>query len=171
MPDVFTDYLTIALGCSGFLLLAVWLVVGIWTFRDARSRSRSGAAAVLATVMVLLIPIAGLVIYLLLRPRETLTEAYDRALEQEALLQQIEEPLSCPGCSRRVSEAWVVCPDCRTQLRQPCASCAQPLDLRWTICPYCMTEVTRSALSGLKPGAVEEEMPAAAAVLTDPGVD
>ncbi len=171
MPDVLNDYLMIALGCSGALLLAVWLAVGVWTFRDVRSRSRSGAAAVLATALVLIVPIAGLVIYLLLRPRETLTEAYDRALEQEALLQQVEEPLSCPGCSRRVNEAWVVCPDCRTQLRQPCAACAQPLDLRWTICPYCMTEVAQPASPDVVSEADDDEMLISPPVQAEPGAD
>lgn len=140
MPDIVTDYLTLILGCSGALLLVVWLATGIWTYRDARSRSRSAATAFLAAAFVLLVPIAGLVVYLLLRPRETLIEMYDRALEQEALLQQIEEPLVCPGCSRRVAETWIVCPDCRTQLRRPCPACGRPLDLRWQICPYCAHE-------------------------------
>lgn len=141
MPDIFTDYLTVALGCSGALLFAVWLAVGVWTFRDARSRSRSAAIAVLSTLLVLLVPVAGVVIYLLLRPRQTLTEAYDLALEQEALLQQIEQPLSCPGCARRVKDTWIVCPDCRTELRRKCPNCAQPLDLRWAICPFCTMEL------------------------------
>ena len=79
----------------------------------------------------------GLVIYLLLRPRETLVQAYDRALEQEALLQQIETKPICPTCARPTEPAWFLCPTCHTHLRQPCPVCRSPLELHWDICPYC----------------------------------
>lgn len=170
MPDILTDYLTIALGCSGVILLVVLLAAGVWAFRDARSRSRSTAAAVVATALVLLLPVAGLVVYLLLRPRETLMETYDRALEQEALLQQIEEPVTCPGCARRVAEAWVVCPDCRTQLRRPCSACGQALDLRWQICPYCTQETGPATVEAAFPG-IEPESVSAAGEITDLSAD
>ena len=68
----------------------------IWTFRDIRSRSRDIFAQILATLMVLvffpLFPLPGLALYMLLRPRETLSEVYERSLEEEALLQGIETP-------------------------------------------------------------------------------
>lgn len=150
MPDYLSTSLVVALGASGVLLAAVWLALGIWAYRDMRSRSRAVSSALLVLVLVLLLPLAGLLVYLLLRPRETLVEAYDRALEQEALLQQIEEPLSCPGCARRVIESWIVCPDCRTQLRQPCPNCGRPLDLRWTICPYCTYELVAADPAALE---------------------
>jgi hypothetical protein len=130
-------YLTLILGIFGGLLLALWLAVVVWAYRDVRARSRSGWVALLTVLIVLLLPIIGLIIYLLLRPRETLAEGFDRALEQEALLQQLEERAVCPTCSRPTQPAWFLCPHCHSHLRQPCPVCNSPLELQWDICPYC----------------------------------
>jgi hypothetical protein len=135
--NTFQSYLTILLGVAGGLLLALWLALVVWAVRDVRARSRSTVAAVLTALLVLLLPVVGLVIYLLLRPRETLIQAYDRALEQEALLQQIETKPVCPTCARPTEPTWFLCPTCHTHLRQPCPVCRSPLELHWDICPYC----------------------------------
>ena len=45
----------------------------------------------MAFLLVLVFSVLGLIIYLILRPRETLAEAYARSLEEEALLQELEE--------------------------------------------------------------------------------
>jgi hypothetical protein len=135
--DSLRAYLNLILGLAGGLLALLWLAVIIWAYRDVRRRSRSGLAAVLTVLVVALLPIIGLVIYLLLRPRETLIETYDRALEQEALLQQIEERPVCPTCSQPIQPNWFLCPSCHTHLRQPCPVCNSPLELHWDICPYC----------------------------------
>ena len=78
--DTLQTYLTILLGIAGGLVLALWLAVVVWAYRDVRARTRSSAAVVLTVLLVALLPVIGLVIYLLLRPRETLTEAYDLSL-------------------------------------------------------------------------------------------
>jgi hypothetical protein len=130
-------YSGIILSIAGGLLLVLWLTVVIWAGRDMRSRSRSAAAVALTVLLVALLPVIGLVVYLLLRPRQTLLEAYDRALEQEALLQQIEEQAICPTCARPTQFNWFLCPACHTHLRQPCPNCNSPLELHWDICPYC----------------------------------
>lgn len=135
--DSFQTYLSLVLWVAGGVLLLLWLALVVWAFRDNRARSRSNWSAVLTVLLVLLVPVIGLVIYLLLRPRETLSESYDRALEQEALLQQIEDKPACPTCSRPTQANWFLCPSCHTHLRQPCPVCNSPLELHWDICPYC----------------------------------
>ncbi len=93
--------------------LVFWLALGagvvftalhggaiIWTFRDMRARSRDVLAWIVATLLVALIPLFGLIVYLMLRPRETLAEAYERSLEQEALLQAIEGAGNLPRLRR-----------------------------------------------------------------------
>jgi hypothetical protein len=135
--DLLQSYLTTALGIAGGIVVILWVAVLIWVWRDCRARSRSGWAAALALLLTAILPVVGLVIYMLLRPRQTLAEAYDRALEQEALLQQIEERPVCPTCSRPTQANWFLCPTCHTHLRQPCPVCNFPLELHWDICPYC----------------------------------
>jgi RNA polymerase subunit RPABC4/transcription elongation factor Spt4 len=122
-------------------LTATWISAVIWTFRDIRARSRDIFAQILATLMVLiffpLFPLPGLMLYFILRPRETLAEVYERSLEEEALLQGIEERLACPGCNRRIEEEFMICPTCHTRLKKECPTCGHLLHLRWNICPYC----------------------------------
>ncbi|HUM69886.1 MAG TPA: zinc ribbon domain-containing protein, partial [Chloroflexota bacterium] len=87
--------------------------------------------------MALLFVVVGIIIYLILRPRETLAEAYERALEEEALLQEIEERPRCPGCSRTTESNWLLCPYCHTRLKKACPDCNSLLELQWNICPFC----------------------------------
>jgi RNA polymerase subunit RPABC4/transcription elongation factor Spt4 len=145
-------------------LTAVWVSVIIWTFRDIRARSRDVFAQILATLMVLLFfplfPFPGLILYMLLRPRETLSEIYERSLEEEALLQGIEERMACPGCNRRIEEQFMVCPTCHTRLKKACPACGRLLHLRWNICPYCgavQTTTKAAALLDTQPMALPVE--------------
>ena len=135
----------------GAVLAAFWLTLIVWTFRDMRSRSRDIFAQILAAMVVAILNLPGVVIYLLMRPKETLAEAYERSLEEEALLQGIEEALVCPGCGSRVRADFVVCPACHTKLKKPCQNCGRALNLRWNVCPYCATP----ALGGVQLQATE----------------
>lgn len=119
------------------VVTALWIALVIWTFRDMRARSHDTFAQALAAVVVALLNIPGLLVYLILRPRETLTEQYERALEEEALLQEIEARQVCPGCSHAIRDAWRLCPYCHTKLRKPCVNCGELLELPWNVCPYC----------------------------------
>lgn len=139
-------YLTILSTVCGGVIVALWGGMAIWAFRDMQARSRDVLAQILATLLVLVLPGVGLVVYLMLRPRETLEEAYEHSLEQEALLQAIEEPEECPGCGQRVEGAFLYCPDCHTRLKKGCPECEKPLRLHWALCPYCGANVTPQAL-------------------------
>ncbi|MBI1877408.1 MAG: zinc ribbon domain-containing protein [Chloroflexi bacterium] len=139
IPSFIITGLQVILAFGGAFFLALWLSLVIWTFRDVRRRSRDVFAILLATLMVVIFGPLGLVLYFLLRPPITLAELYERSLEEEALLQDLEERPRCPGCSREVDEAWIVCPDCHTTLKKICPNCQKSLHLRWTICPFCGT--------------------------------
>jgi hypothetical protein len=123
----------------GAFLFAFWIAMGIWTFNDIRSRSRDWLAILLACVLVLIFPIVGWVLYLMIRPKETLAEVYDRALEEEALLREIEETLACPSCGVPAKENWVYCPNCHAQLQHSCPSCGNLVRNEWEICVFCGT--------------------------------
>ena len=123
----------------GFVFLVTSLAVVIWTARDIRARTRDNFLFILSTVLVVVLNLPGLLIYLFLRPRETLSEAYERSLEEEALLQEIEGKPTCPGCGQRVKEQWQACPQCHTRLKKPCIACGEMLHLSWNMCPVCAT--------------------------------
>lgn len=135
--ETLVSYLTVVAAIMGALLAALWLSLIIWAFRDMRARSRDPFAQLLAALLVAALPVVGIVIYFILRPPETLAEAYERALEEEALLQEIEERPHCPGCSRVIDAKWLLCPHCHTRLKKACPDCNSLLELQWNLCPFC----------------------------------
>lgn len=122
---------------AGMVFAAFWLAMILWAYRDMRARSRDTLAQIVVAVMVALLNVPGVLIYIFLRPRETLAEAYERSLEEEALLQEIEEKPVCPGCGQRVQTDWQACPHCHTRLKKPCSNCGNMLELAWNLCPNC----------------------------------
>jgi RNA polymerase subunit RPABC4/transcription elongation factor Spt4 len=129
--------LQILFALGGAYLLATWFVLAVWTFRDIESRSRNVVTQVFSTLLVVLFWVPGWLLYRLLRPSETLDEAYQRSLEEEYLLQDLQELPLCPSCNHFINDEWRVCPHCNTQLREDCDNCGHLIDLRWDICPYC----------------------------------
>jgi hypothetical protein len=130
-------------------LAAIWLTLVFWTYRDIRQRSRDPIVQMVAVLLVLVFFLPGHWIYLILRPRYTLTELYERSLEEEALLQELEDQKACPTCKRRVHDEFLICPSCRTQLKEPCRSCSKPLSYAWLACPFCGLE--KPAREGMPP--------------------
>ena len=128
---------------TGVNFIIFWVAMIIWAYRDMRARSRDALAQLFVAILVALLNVPGIFIYMLLRPRETLSEAYERSLEEEALLQEIEEKPTCPGCGQRAHDNWQACAYCHTRLKKPCIHCKELLELSWTLCPYCATDQTR----------------------------
>jgi RNA polymerase subunit RPABC4/transcription elongation factor Spt4 len=136
-PSSMSNFILILTAWGGAFIAALWLSLVIWTYRDIRSRACDPLARILATLVVAVLFLPGIVIYLILRPSRTLEEEYQHTLEEEALLQAIEEAALCPGCGRKTKESWTVCPSCHTKLRKPCHQCGKLMDLPWNICPFC----------------------------------
>lgn len=132
----FVQYLTAAFGA---FVVALWLGLIFWTFRDIRSRTQDRMIHLLAALLAALMGPLGYVVYLILRPLQTLEDAYQRTLEEEALLAEIEEKPVCPACSTRTQPDWLVCPNCHTRLRKSCSHCGRLMELPWQVCPYCGT--------------------------------
>jgi RNA polymerase subunit RPABC4/transcription elongation factor Spt4 len=126
------------------LLVAFWIGLVVWTFRDIRSRTRDVFAWFLATVLVLILGPIGWLLYFLLRPRETLAQVYDRQLEEEVLLRDITVRRACRKCQTVTEADWLLCPRCGTELRHQCSDCGRPLELDWIVCPYCTAAVTNA---------------------------
>jgi high-affinity Fe2+/Pb2+ permease len=74
--------------CGALVALLIFSLV-IWTARDISARSRDTLVRLGALLLVLLLPLVGLVVYLLLRPRETIAERYERELIEEILTREV----------------------------------------------------------------------------------
>jgi RNA polymerase subunit RPABC4/transcription elongation factor Spt4 len=124
----------------GAYLFVMWAAALYWTYRDSGSRSRDPVMQGVAVGTVLIFNLPGLLLYLILRPKTTLTERYEQRLEAEALLHEIREQPACPQCRRKVEDDYVTCPYCRVALRTACESCGKGLAFGWVACPYCGTD-------------------------------
>jgi hypothetical protein len=142
------DALLFSTALFGAFLAALWLALVFWAYRDLSRRSQDRLLRLLAAVVVLLLGPLGVIIYLLLRPPSTLEEAYQHALEEEALLSEIEARSQCPGCGARTLSDWQVCPACATRLRRACSACGNLLELAWRLCPYCATPAAARSDNG-----------------------
>ncbi len=139
MPSEIGTILQIVLALIGAYVAAFWFCLVVWTFRDIQQRTRDIIVQILATMLVLLFNVPGLILYSFLRPPETLAQAYQRSLEEESLIQDIEERLACPKCKSRVQGDYMICPHCASNLKQPCVNCNRLLNLNWHVCPFCAT--------------------------------
>ena len=132
-----TKWLGIIVAFAFAFLAIFWASLVIWTWRDIRARTQDLVLQIAATLLVTVFFIGGLFIYLILRPRQTLAELYERQLEEESLLAEMTERPTCPTCHYRVESDFQVCPSCGTKLRRPCPRCEHLLELKWNVCPYC----------------------------------
>ena len=115
----------------------IWVALIFWVFRDIRQRTRDPIMQLISILLVLAFFLPGHWVYLILRPRQTLTELYERSLEEEAILQDLDDQKACPACRRRVRDDYLVCPFCLVELKERCEACDKPLDFGWLACPYC----------------------------------
>jgi hypothetical protein len=128
-------------------VVLLWLAAAYWAYRDLQSRTSNPVAPYLAAIIIILFtPILflfGLLLYRLVRPGETVAEANERAIAEEAMLREIEAQPHCANCNRRVDADWLICPTCRNQLRRMCPSCGKKVELDWAVCAWCATELIR----------------------------
>jgi Double zinc ribbon len=143
----------VALAASYWAIL--WLSAVIWTYRDMRNRGSDSLSQMVAVLLVLVFNLPGLILYLILRPHETLAEAYVRNLETEAMLQEMNEQEVCYACQKHIRPDFAYCPHCRTRLTEECSNCGKPFNLNWAVCAYCGRE------RGTVPRKTEPPKPAA----------
>lgn len=120
------------------VLLALLYVLSIvWVVRDAYLRGTTWYI----WGIVALVPIVGLIAYLLLRPPMLRIDRDEQELEIALKQRQLMNYGECATCGYPVDVNYVICPSCHTQLKNLCSHCERALEPSWTICPYCATSV------------------------------
>ena len=85
-----------------FFVVVFWLAVGYWTYKDARRRIQDPWLVAMATLLGLVPPFVGALIYMLFRPPEYLEEVRERELEMKALQALRPSEERCPVCRSAV---------------------------------------------------------------------
>ena len=130
-----------------FFIGVFWLATAYWVYKDARRRIDDPWLVAMATILGLVPPFLGAIIYMFFRPPEYLEDVRERELEIKAMEERLtRREVHCPVCRAEVDPSFLVCPVCTTKLRQACVSCKAPLEPLWQICPYCETPVDTTAV-------------------------
>ena len=134
--------LGLAKDLGGIFLAVFYVAIVLWTYKDARRRI-DDPILVATSVATSMLPIVGVLVYMLLRPPEYLADVRERELEIKAMERTLGRQERCPYCRSHIEGDYLSCPVCMSKLRQACSDCERPLDPRWAMCPFCETEVPR----------------------------
>ncbi|HEX9610219.1 MAG TPA: zinc ribbon domain-containing protein [Candidatus Limnocylindria bacterium] len=146
-------------------VVLLWLGTAYWAFRDMQARTENPILPYFAAALIIfftpLLFLFAVVLYLIVRPRETLAEVYERSLAEESLIAEVERNELCPVCRDRVDADWLVCPNCRTRLHRVCPSCNRLAEPTWPLCAFCGHEFERAERRAARqPAASAVEHPA-----------
>jgi RNA polymerase subunit RPABC4/transcription elongation factor Spt4 len=131
------------IAAAGYFAI-LYVATAFFVWRDARRRSDSILFQLFALILGFVPPFLGALIYLVIRPPQTLDEQRALALEEQTLREIDNDAIGarpCPSCGREIDADFIVCPHCRTQFARRCNACDRVLRLGWAVCPYCAGEV------------------------------
>lgn len=127
----------------------VWIALIIWVAKDIAMRSSSRLYQILCVVIMILFTPLGVFLYLLIRPRKSLYDRCSAEIEWnldiltsivQETLEQKDNSLICPECSSDIEADFIVCPSCKTSLKDTCHECHKIIREGWKVCPYCQTK-------------------------------
>ena len=133
-------------------IVLIWLASAFWAYRDMRLRTASSITPYVAALAIILFTpiffLFGLLLYRIVRPKETIAEVNERALAEEAMMAEVASHAQCANCERPVHEDWIICPTCRNRLRRVCPNCEHLIELDWTLCDWCGKDFERADAPG-----------------------
>lgn len=125
----------------GLIILAIfvifWLVVLDWVWLDSGERTTNNATRVCYLLLVLVFNILGWIIYLIIRPSQTIEQIYWSDLERRYLKFETLELGDCPKCGVQLYPGYLFCPKCGTELKIKCSKCSAYVEKNDAYCPNC----------------------------------
>lgn len=115
------------------MLVILYILSVVWVARDAYLRGTYWYV----WAIVALVPLVGVVAYLLLRPQMLQLDRDEQELEVALKQRQLMKYGECANCGYPVEADYVLCPNCHQRLKNLCRNCHHALDPSWTVCPYC----------------------------------
>ena len=133
-------------------LVVFWLVIIGWVWVDSSERTSKKGLKVGYILLVIFFNIFGLIIYLIIRPSETIEEIYWEDLERRYLKYETSELGDCPRCGSQLYPGYVFCTNCGYRLKVKCPQCGVLIDKDHVFCEYCGFKIKERAT-------VQEEYP------------
>ena len=127
-----------------YALGVFWIVVLYWIWLDSGDRTSSKFARAGYVLLGLIFNVVGLIIYLIVRPTQTIEEIYWSDLERRYLKFETSELGDCPKCGAQLYPGFKFCPECRYKLKIKCPSCNVYMDRKYKYCPHCGEEAHKS---------------------------
>jgi len=95
-----------------YALGVFWIVVLYWIWLDSGDRTSSKFARAGYVLLGLIFNVVGLIIYLIVRPTQTIEEIYWSDLERRYLKFETSELGDCPKCGAQLYPGFKFCPHC-----------------------------------------------------------
>lgn len=118
-------------------LIVFWLVIIGWVWVDSSERTSKKGLKIGYILLVIFFNIFGLIIYLIIRPSETIEEIYWEDLERRYLKYETSELGDCPKCGSQLYPGYVFCTNCGYRLKVKCPQCGVLIDKDHVFCEYC----------------------------------
>lgn len=118
-------------------LVVFWLVIIGWVWVDSSERTSKKGLKIGYILLVIFFNIFGLIIYLIIRPSETIEEIYWEDLERRYLKYETSELGDCPRCGSQLYPGYVFCTNCGYRLKVKCTQCGVLIDKDHVFCEYC----------------------------------
>lgn len=115
----------------------LWFAIVIWVGRDIINRTNNVLFQVAVILINIILPVFGLILYLIIRPSKTLLEKYYEELEYNFLAEHAHDEEKCPRCEAVLSAEFLYCPSCSEKVKSSCWNCKHAYASRYTVCPYC----------------------------------
>jgi len=145
----------LAIQAIAIYFVILWLAGAYWAFRDMQLRTENPILPYLAASFIIIFTplffVLAIFVYRIIRPQEKIGEVYERALAEEALIAEVEAVKSCPTCTRRIDDEWIICPTCRTRLNRVCPNCSRLVGLDWSLCAWCGKDFERRESHPVQP--------------------
>ena len=135
-----------------FAFIIFWIVILDWIWADSGERTSNRRSRILYVILAAVFNVFGWLIYLIIRPSQTIEEIYWTDLERRYLKYETSELGDCPKCGTQLYPGYLYCPECNYKLKRKCPSCGVYVDKKSNFCPFCS--------AGIKTSVVKQEMAA-----------
>lgn len=129
-----------------FVFVIFWIVVLDWIWVDSGERTSNKRSRILYVILAAVFNVFGWLIYLIIRPSQTIEEIYWADLERRYLKYETSELGDCPKCATQLYPGYLYCPNCNYKLKRKCPSCGVYVDKKSNFCPFCSAVIKTSVI-------------------------